>query len=160
MVPGVVRLGPRRGLLWVTDRPAYGLLARRLRQGCGAAPKGECLLTFNDVAAHAEGLLAGVPLHRATAADVQRYRSAFSDRCYAVAELHRGANDKQILRRMVQTGREARVLLVAANGVHYHVRELRPLQDVLAALCHGFTVAELVEGIFPNVARYLKSPSP
>src|SRR5579871_565038 len=49
-------------LLWVTDRAAYGRLARLLTRGRRAAPKGECRLTLDDVAAHAGGLLAGVPL--------------------------------------------------------------------------------------------------
>src|SRR5437773_1789847 len=46
-------------LLWATDRAAYGRLARLLTLGRRAAPKGECYLTFDDIAAHAGGLLAG-----------------------------------------------------------------------------------------------------
>src|SRR6516162_2926414 len=49
-------------LLWATDRAAYGRLAKLLTLGRRAAPKGECHLTFDDVAAHAAGLLAGVLL--------------------------------------------------------------------------------------------------
>src|SRR5262245_42168257 len=47
-------------LLWATDRAGYGRLARLLTLGRRAAPKGQCHLTFDDVAAHAAGLLAGV----------------------------------------------------------------------------------------------------
>src|SRR6516165_1183633 len=49
-------------LLWATDRAAYGRLSTLLTLGRRAAPKGECLLTFDDVARHADGLLAGVLL--------------------------------------------------------------------------------------------------
>src|SRR5260370_31699422 len=51
-------------LLWATDRAAYGRLAGLLTLGRRSAPKGECRLSFDDVARHAEGLLAGVLLGR------------------------------------------------------------------------------------------------
>jgi error-prone DNA polymerase len=47
-------------VLWATDRAAYGRLARLLTVGRRRAPKGECELTLDDIAAHAEGLIAGV----------------------------------------------------------------------------------------------------
>ena len=47
-------------LLWATDRTAYGRLSRLLTVGRRAAPKGECRLTFDDIAGHAPGLLARV----------------------------------------------------------------------------------------------------
>src|SRR5260370_26563390 len=57
----VVPIDAPPALLWVTDLTAYGRLARLLTQVCRAAPRGESLLTFNDVPAHAAGLLPGVP---------------------------------------------------------------------------------------------------
>src|SRR5207247_2100133 len=123
-------------LLWATDRAAYGRLARLLTLGRRAAPKGECYLTFDDVAAHAGGLLAGVLLQLATVDDLRRYRAAFGDRGYAVAELHRGPEDRQLLQQMMQRTREARLPLAAANNVHYHAAGRRPLQDVLSAVRH------------------------
>src|SRR5438132_141851 len=50
--PGVV--------VWATDRVSYGRLARLITCGHRRAPKGEFRLTFDDLAAHADGLLAGV----------------------------------------------------------------------------------------------------
>jgi error-prone DNA polymerase len=146
-------------LLWVTDRGAYSRLCRLLTRGRCAAPKGACHLTFDDVAAHATGLLAGVLLHQATVDDLRRYRAVFADRCYAVAELHRGPEDRRLLQAMKHKAQNAHVPLVAANDVHYHVAERRPLQDVLTAICHGCAVAELGERIFPNAERHLKSPA-
>src|SRR5215475_9289602 len=49
-------------LVWCPDRKAYGRLARLLTVGRRAAPKGECRLTFEDIAEHAAGLVAGVLL--------------------------------------------------------------------------------------------------
>jgi error-prone DNA polymerase len=144
-------------LLWVTERAAYGRLARLLTRGRRAAPKGECRLTLADVAEHAVGMLAGVLLRAATADDCRRYRAVFADRCHAVAELHRGPDDRQLLQQMAQAAHEARLPLLAANDVHYHVPERRPLQDVLTAVRHGCPVARLGERLFPNAERHLKS---
>jgi error-prone DNA polymerase len=47
-------------VLWATDRRSYGRLSRLITQGRRRAEKGECVLTFEDIAEHAEGLLVGV----------------------------------------------------------------------------------------------------
>src|SRR3990172_4444206 len=47
-------------VLLAADRAAYGRLARLITCGRRRSPKGECHLTFEDVAAHSAGLLAGV----------------------------------------------------------------------------------------------------
>src|SRR5689334_2259232 len=45
-------------VLLATDRQAYGRLARLITRGRRNAPKGECRITFEDVAEHSDGLLA------------------------------------------------------------------------------------------------------
>ena len=47
-------------LLWATDRKSYGNLSQLITVGRRRAPKGECWLSFDDIAHHSEGLLAGV----------------------------------------------------------------------------------------------------
>jgi error-prone DNA polymerase len=147
-------------LLWVMDRAGYGRLARLLTHGRRSAPKGECRLTFADVAAHANGLLAGVLLHDPNELEdaLGKARDLFGDRCYAVAELARGPLDGHHLERLRHLAQQARVPLVAANDVHYHHPRRRPLHDVLTATRHGSTVAELGDRRFPNAERHLKSP--
>lgn len=50
-------------VVWASDRQGYANLCRLLTRGRRRAPKGECWLEFNDLAEHAEGLLAGaIPL--------------------------------------------------------------------------------------------------
>lgn len=44
-------------VLLATDRASYGRLSRLITRGRRNAPKGECRLTFDDVAEHADGLL-------------------------------------------------------------------------------------------------------
>src|SRR5205823_6671508 len=47
-------------VLWATDRKSYGRLSRLLTIGRRRAEKGECRLMLEDIAQHAEGLIAGV----------------------------------------------------------------------------------------------------
>src|SRR3954447_12551912 len=47
-------------VLWATDRKSYGRLSRLLTVGRRRAEKGKCHLTLDDIAEHAEGLMAGV----------------------------------------------------------------------------------------------------
>ncbi|MHC4405175.1 MAG: PHP domain-containing protein, partial [Planctomycetota bacterium] len=239
-------------VLWATDRAAYGRLASLITRGRRRAEKGQCRLTFDDVAEHAEGLIAGVdcklqiencklqiedcklqiheesrrrgsadeqassrasrPSHRVSHPSapsfidpqndnavratngspvlsgqpqpgtcisfltinnrcpppsdpwplppnsLHRYREVFGDRCYLLAELHRGADDRGELERLVELGRRCRVPLAAAGDVHYHVPGRKALHDVLVAVRHGMTVVEAAEHFFPNAQRYLKTP--
>src|SRR5262249_55788193 len=55
--------------------------------------------------------------------------------------------------------RQARVRLVATNDVHYHDPGRRLLHDVITAVRHGVTVAELGTLRFPNSERHLKTPA-
>ncbi len=148
-------------LLWAMNRAGYGRLSRLITVGRRQAPKGQCDLTFSDVASHADGLLAGVLLS-ATAAnsslELARWRDVFGDRCYAVAELHHGPQDEWRLARMQELARKGGGPLIAANDVHYHIPLRRYLHDVLTAIRHGCPVAELGDRRFVNGERHLKSP--
>uniref|UniRef100_A0A7C4LPW5 Error-prone DNA polymerase n=1 Tax=Schlesneria paludicola TaxID=360056 RepID=A0A7C4LPW5_9PLAN len=148
-------------LLWASDRNGYGQLARLLTVGRRRAPKGACLLTRDDVARHSQGLLAGVLLRAEQLAssvpELSRWREVFGDRAYAVAELHRGPQDRWLLAQMQAAARAAQLPLVAANDVHYHVPARRYLQEVLTAIRMGCPVAHLGTHRFPNGERHLKS---
>ncbi len=149
-------------ILLATNRAGYGRLARLLTIGHTRAPKGECHLQLDDVAAHAEGLLACVPLapwaDSPGDASLAVYREIFGDRAYALAELHHGPDDARRLEMMLRQARRQRLPLAAANDVHYHAPERRPLQDVLTAIRVGRPVAEITELLFANAERHLKSP--
>ena len=153
-------------VLLATDRAAYGRLCRLLTRGRRSAPKGECRLTLADVAEHAEGYWRVFVETRSGVWDRLRsplnalgtYREIFDDRCYALAELHRGHDDRRLLAKMGQVAHQHGLPLAAGNDVHYHEPQRRFLADVLAAIRAGCTVAELGERRFPNAERHLKSP--
>jgi error-prone DNA polymerase len=194
-------------VLLATDRAAYGRLCRLLTCGRRNAPKGECQLTLDDIAEHAEGILACVLMKHVLAYGqhagesdfgfgisdfgfrkdhsnsfknpkseirnlkssalgcasrlnaLQTYGEIFADRCYALAELHRGPDDRRLLAKMQQVAHQHRLPLVAGNDVHFHEPQRRFLGDVLCAIRAGCTVAELGKRRFPNAERHLKSPA-
>lgn len=154
-------------VLWAPDRAAYGRLAQLITQGRRRAKKGECHLCFDDIAQHAQGLLAGIdcrwqanaPTINALLPAIHSYRDVFADRCYLLAELHRGSDDRRHLANLQEVSRQTRIPLVAAGDVHYHVPERAALHDVLTAIRHGCTVVEATRHFFANAQRHLKSPA-
>lgn len=147
-------------VLLATDRAAYGRLARLLTLGKSRAPKGECRLTFADLATYGEGLLACLFADPAaqtppTARQLSAYRELFGDRAYLLAETHCGPDDLAWFAGLRELSRRAKVPLAAAGGVYYHAPQRRPLQDVLTAVRLGRPVAECGRALFANAERHL-----
>jgi error-prone DNA polymerase len=148
-------------VLYAPDLAGYRALARLITRGRRAAAKGECRLTFQDLAEHAAPLLAAVV---GTAADtdaveqLREYRALFADRCYLAAAVHLGPTDADDLARTAALAKRVGLPLLATNDVHYHHPERRPLHDVLTAIRYHTTVADLGARRWPNGERHLKSP--
>lgn len=166
-------------VLWAPDRAAYGRLCRLLTVGRTNAPKGECRITFDDVAKFADGLLAGALLPeevppRRTATKVQpassacwnvvssereaalfRYRELFGARLGLLVELHYGIDDAGKLERLKTLSHRTGVAPIAAQGALYHVRARKVLQDVLTAVRQKTTVAEAGAALDANAERHL-----
>ena len=161
------RLETRDGyslLAYPTDLDAYKRLSRLLTLGNRRADKGKCDLGFDDLAAHAEGILAIVlpPRRPDDPAFRERLRALarlFGDRCYlAGTALFRG-DDARRLAQLDNLAAEMGVGLVATNDVHYHQPERRALQDVVTAIRLGCTVDELGFRRFASAERHLKEPA-
>ncbi|MEX0728625.1 MAG: error-prone DNA polymerase [Planctomycetaceae bacterium] len=146
-------------VLWVKNRQGYAQLCRLITRGRRRAEKGECLLTFDDVAEHAQDVIAGV-LPDFESEDMtrklHRYRDLFGERCYLLAELHQGTNDAKRVEQLQRLSRQTNMPLVAAGGVLYHTPARQALQDTLTAIRHGVTVAAAGELLLPNAQRHLK----
>jgi error-prone DNA polymerase len=150
-------------LLYAMNFAGYRHLAHLITCGRRAAEKGECRLYVRDIADHAGDLLAVVVNARADAQESLRsswgFKEIFGERCYLAAAVHRGPDDEVRLQRYADLARQAGLPLVATNDVHYHEPDRRRLHDVLTAIKHGTTVAELGSLRFANGERYLKSPA-
>ena len=160
------RLETRDGyslLAYPTDLDAYKRLCRLLTVGNRRAAKGQCDLGFDDLAAHAEGLLAIVlpPRRPQEPAFRERLRALarlFAGRCYLGATMLFRGDDARRLALLDDLADEMGVGLVATNDVHYHVPERRALHDVVTAIRLGCTVDALGFRRFASAERHLKPP--
>ncbi|MDO6460234.1 error-prone DNA polymerase [Granulosicoccaceae sp. 1_MG-2023] len=141
---------------------AYSALCKLISQARRRAGKGRYHIT-RDVLSGAlpdcECLL--VPPHyppQASRFDTtfDWFAAGFPDGWLAVA-LHLQQTDRHHLRWLQQQGERLGLGLVATGDVHMHVRERRPLQDVLTCIRHGCTLSEAGRRLFPNAERHLRS---
>ena len=161
------RLETRDGyslIAYPTDLEAYKRLSRLLTVGNRRAAKGECDLTFDDLASHAEGILAIVlpPRRPEEPAFRERLRALarlFGDRCYLAGTMLFRGDDARRLALLDNLAATTGIGLVATNDVHYHVPERRALHDVVTAIRLGCTVDELGFRRFASAERHLKEPT-
>ena len=174
-------------LLWATDRKSYGNLSRLITVGRRRAPKGECWLSLNDIADHANGLLAGVlpsfpgdrlrtehidathpsfPWHGVPSESVatvfaeekfSAYQEIFGDRGYLMAAVYRGVDDSWRIDQLKQLSQTTNLPLVASGDVLYHAPARLPLHDLLTSIKHHTTVASAGDLLLPNAQRHLQT---
>ncbi|MEI6241156.1 MAG: error-prone DNA polymerase [Planctomycetia bacterium] len=151
-------------VVWATDRMGYANLCRLLTRGYSRAAEegsdgtaGRCVLTFDDIAAHAGGLLAGVPLAALVEPfeHLTHWRGVFDDRLWALAEVALAGDDDDRLREFARVARQAGVPVAAAGDVRYHERARLALADVLAAVRLGSTVDAIRGELLTNGERHL-----
>ena len=149
-------------LAYPMDRPAYARLCQMLTAGKTRAGKGACLLTWEDVAAIAEGLLAILLPGEAdavTEADLHRLHCAFGDRAYLALTLRRRPGDAVRLRQLGDMAQAARVATVATGDVLYHTPERRVLQDVMTCIREGCTIDAAGDRLERYADRHLRTPA-
>ena len=146
------------------DLDGYKRLSRLLSRSATAdAAKGECDLTFDDLAEHTPRASWPSSCRRAELDD-----PAFHERLRALARLFgaaaispapccSAATMRARLAQLDNLAAEMGVGLVATNDVHYHVPERRALQDVVTAIRLGCTVDELGFRRFASAERHLKT---
>ena len=153
-------------VLLVQNRQGYANLCQLLTKGRLRSPKGQCSVTWEEVCAHAEGLIAlwggnhsllirdGDPTSIALL-----LREAFGDRLYALVARHRRAEEVQQELLLRQRAEHYQLPLVAAVEVLYHTAARRPLQDVLTCVRHGVTLSTAGQLTKPNAEYTLFTPS-
>jgi error-prone DNA polymerase len=160
LVPATIRdpLGVARRLervlLLAPSRSAWSDLCRLLSIGRARCPKGSSLVSIAEVCEHAGELVAVCPAPRL----LPDLRDAFGDRLYALAVRHRRASDAPVEAALRDAARTTGVPLVAGNEVLYHSIARRPLQDVLACIRAGRTLANAGDVIRANAEHDLKTP--
>ncbi len=146
-----------------TDRAAYGRLTRLITRGKMCAPKGECHLWLDDVSAHGAGqTFILLPPETVEPAAFERHVRTVSEALpaplfLAAHHLYRG-DDRRRIAMLDAVATACGTPLVATGDVHYHVRERRPLQDVLTCIREHCTVADAGFRLHANAERHLKGP--
>jgi error-prone DNA polymerase len=152
-------------VLLVQDRHGYANLCRLITAGRLRSPKGEGRVTWEEVCAHAHGLIALWGGERSLlvgrddpAVQAANLRDAFGDRVYAIAARHRRDGEVRQEARIRERAGRIGFPIVAAQEVLYHDRARRPLQDVLTCIRHGVPLGESGTRIKPNAEHALKAP--
>ncbi len=148
-------------LLYPTDQPVWSRLTRLLTIGKGRAGKGGCDLDWDDLRAHAEGLVAillpeapGETLER----DLADLRASFGKNAFLGLTLRRRPGDMERLHALAARARQARVRTVALGDVLYHAPDARLMQDVMTAIRERTTIDRLGFRRERHADRHLKSP--
>ncbi|RVJ14725.1 error-prone DNA polymerase [Sinorhizobium medicae] len=147
-------------MVYPTDRSAYGRLCRLLSLGKKRGGKAKCILTWEDVVAYGDGLIAVLVPDEADETCglyLRRLRDAFGDRAYMALTLRRRPNDQLRVHELSNMAMQMRVPAVVTNDVLYHEPARRILQDVVTCIRHGITIDELGDRREYG-DRYLKPP--
>jgi error-prone DNA polymerase len=148
-------------LVYPADRTAYARLCRMLSIGKGRAGKGECHLSWPDLRAHGEGLLAILLSDQADAAlqaNLQRLKEDFSGRAYVALTLQRRPGDARRLFDLEQMAAACKIPAVVTNDVLYHAPQRRILQDVITCIREGCTIDASGFSRERFADRHLKTP--
>jgi error-prone DNA polymerase len=152
-------------VLLVQDRAGWASLCRLLTAGRRRCDKGSSLVGWDEVCAHAAGLIAlwggggsAIAGDADPAAIAGPLGDAFGDRLYAMVARHRLAEEVPIEARLRARARDLGLPVVAAVEVLYHTRARRPVQDVLSCIRHGVTLATAGRRIRGNDEHDLKAP--
>jgi error-prone DNA polymerase len=139
----------------------YKRLSLLLSKGNEHAAKGECNLTFEILAEHADHILAIVlPPRDIEDPDfhdrLRRLAGLYRGRCYLAATMLFRGDDTRRVAHLDNLATQTKVKLVATNDVHYHVPDRRALHDVVTAIRLKCTVEELGFRRFASAERHLK----
>ncbi len=148
-------------LAYPTDRPAYARLCRLLSLGKRRGGKARCLLAWEDVALHGEGLMAVlVPDEADTdcAARLRHLADIFGERASLALTLRRRPRDQLRLHELTALAAQAGVRTVVTNDVLFHAPGRRILQDVVTCIRLGCTIDDVGFRRERHADRYLKKP--
>lgn len=148
-------------LVYPTDRTAYSRLTRLLTLGKERGGKAHCILTLDDVALYADGLIGVLVPDLADETCAVRLRKTadiFGNRSYVALSLRRRPNDQLRLHQISNLAAQFKVRTVVTNDVLFHEPGRRQLQDVVTCIRNNTTIDEVGFERERHADRYLKPP--
>lgn len=149
-----IEKGPKLVLL-AENLKGYQALCGLITRARRRAAKGTYRLLHEDFVVPLDGLLA-IWLSEGEATALPWLRSVFPKRLWLGVELHRGADDRARLQRLLELAAVHDLPAVACGDVHMHARGRRALQDCMTAIRHHLPVAEAGAHLFANGERHLR----
>ncbi|MBW9115686.1 error-prone DNA polymerase [Rhizobium cauense] len=148
-------------LVYPTDRAAYSRLTRLLTLGKSRGGKAKCILTIEDVALYADGLIGifvpDLP-DETCAIQMRKMADLFQDRAYVSLCLRRRPNDQLRLHAISQIAARYKVRTVVTNDVLFHEPGRRQLQDIVTCIRNNTTIDDVGFERERHADRYLKPP--
>ncbi|WP_019370298.1 error-prone DNA polymerase [Sphingomonas sp. HT-1] len=153
-------------LVWPEDLAAWSRLTRLLSIGKARADaqhgeKGQCFLHWEDVAGHADGLVAALVPGMADSGDPAALRwmaDVFGDRGHVTLTRHRRPQEAVRLHGLAEAAVAHGLTPLATGDVLYHHPDRRMLHDVMTAIRHTTTVDDLGFRRARSADRHLKPP--
>jgi error-prone DNA polymerase len=148
--------GERIALLAPTQ-DAYTQLCALITRARRAASKGHYTITRHDFEAgveHCIGLL--IPGRQPDSDSAAWFASLPLAHLYLACTQHLAQQDDQRLHELLALSQSLGLKAVAVGDVHYHLRERRPLHDVLTAIRLGISVDRIGRHGFANGERHLR----
>ncbi len=153
-------------LVWPEDLAAWSRLTRLLSIGKARADaqhgeKGQCFLHWEDVAGHADGLVAALVPGMADPGDPAALRwmaDVFGERGHVTLTRHRRPQEAMRLHGLAQAATAHGLTPLATGDVLYHHPDRRMLHDVMTAIRHTTTVDDLGFRRARSADRHLKPP--
>jgi len=148
-------------LCYPQNRAAYSRLTRLLTLGKGRTKKGQCHLTYEDVAAHGEGQIfvaLGDTPNDELRAFLRTLRGDFRKQTYLALTRRFLPHETARLQSLSDLASSLALPTVATNDVLYHVPDRRILQDVLTCIRLGKTIDTLGYDREQSADRFLKPP--
>jgi len=147
-----------RLVLLPRDHAGYTQICTLITRGRRNAPKGEYALPDSSFEHGLERCLAlWLPADEDDLLTAHWLTGYFPHRCWLGISLQCGPDDARRLKRLRATARAAGLPMTACGDVQMHTRSRRMLHDVLAAIRHGCSVAELGYRALPSGERHLRS---
>ncbi|WP_293824583.1 error-prone DNA polymerase [uncultured Brevundimonas sp.] len=146
-------------LVYPQDRSAYSRLCRLLTLGKRRGGKGACRLGWDDLSAHAEGLVAVLVPERADAGLRRRLglmAGIFGREAHLALTLFRRPRDQLRLHQFSEMAAEAGVSTVVTNDILFHHPDRRILQDVVTCIREGCTIDDVGFRRSRTADRHLK----
>jgi len=139
-------------------RHGWGRLTRLLTLGNRRAEKGDCILHFADLLAHADDLMLIVMADEGHEFLLRRLAETGSGAVWLGATMPRLGSDRRKLARLKRLSDRTGVPLLATNDAFYASPLDRPLHDIVTGIREGTAIQQAGRLLAANAERHLKAP--